>query len=53
MEKRNKLLERKFYLGENVEQRQTALREMEELVEKKIFTEEQMKCKCDFNFVSS
>lgn len=44
IKKRDKLLERKFYLGDNVDQRQTALREMEELVEKKIFTEDQMKC---------
>lgn len=48
MKKRNKLLERKFYLGENVDERQAALQEMEDLVEKKIFTETQMKCKCFF-----
>lgn len=41
--KRDKLLERKFYLGDNVDERQTALKEMEELVEQKIFTEIQMK----------
>lgn len=45
MKKRDKLLERKFYLGENVHERQTALREMEELVEKKIFTEQEIKRK--------
>lgn len=51
MEKRNKLLERKFQLALATQRKDfvaKTLRQMDELVEKKIFTAEQLKCK---NFI--
>ncbi|XP_031622222.1 SET and MYND domain-containing protein 4-like [Contarinia nasturtii] len=41
--KRDKLLDRKFYLAKDVAKCEETIHEMEELIEKKIFTEKQMK----------
>ncbi|KAJ6646169.1 hypothetical protein Bhyg_01380 [Pseudolycoriella hygida] len=43
MNKRGKLLLLKFYLAENVHQREVTLREIEDLVEQKLVSDEQMK----------
>lgn len=45
MRKRHKLLARKFDLANDDVQREDTLREMEEMVKRKLFSEKDMKCK--------
>lgn len=46
MKKRNKLLKRKGYLAwRDITWKRDTIREMEEMVKRRLFTEEQLKCK--------
>lgn len=53
MKKRNKLLKRKFFLAwRDKKKLLDTLREMEEMIKRRLFTEEQLKCKykSDYDF---
>lgn len=51
LKKRDKLLERKFSLANTISKKTETLREMEDLVERKIYTEVELKCILIFCFV--